>query len=238
MLLREAFEKQGNHLFKRRGILPVFLLLVIIGLFYRNITTHALPAVFFTYVCFMISILGLLLRIITVAFVPDHTSGRNTGKQKAKELNTTGLYSLCRNPLYLGNFLVWLGIVILTHNWWFVAIYTLLFWIYYERIVFAEEQYLETKFGQQYRDWAASTPVFIPRFLRWRKPEYPFSWIKVFREKNTLLSISLIFWLYAAMIDYHQRDELTQPTKWNILLVLSMLLYVILRVARRIREGT
>ncbi|MGB8874133.1 MAG: hypothetical protein WCC75_12145, partial [Desulfobaccales bacterium] len=41
---------------------------------------------------------------------PRGTSGRNTQGQVAETLNTTGIYSLVRNPLYLGNFLIWLGL--------------------------------------------------------------------------------------------------------------------------------
>lgn len=119
------------------------------------------PAIF-------VSLLGLLIRIHAVGFSGKHTSGRNTAQgQVAEMLNTRGLYSVVRNPLYVGNYLMCLGIVMLTCNLWFVGVFTLIFWIYYERIVFAEEEFLRKKFGEPYLEWAAETPIFIPRKLRW-----------------------------------------------------------------------
>ena len=58
-----------------------------------------------------IGLFGVLLRLYTVDFTPNNTSGRNTSEgQIADELNTTGLYSLTRNPLYVGNFFMWMGL--------------------------------------------------------------------------------------------------------------------------------
>ncbi|MGC9453013.1 MAG: methyltransferase family protein, partial [Oceanipulchritudo sp.] len=50
------------------------------------------------------------------------TSGRNTKQQVAYSLNTTGFYSVVRNPLYLGNFFMYLGIALFTHHWWLVLV--------------------------------------------------------------------------------------------------------------------
>ena len=59
--------------------------------------------------CISVSFLGLFIRIVTVGRAPIGTSGRNTREQVANTLNTTGIYSLVRHPLYLGNYLVFLG---------------------------------------------------------------------------------------------------------------------------------
>jgi len=83
--------------------------------------------------------LGLFIRAYAVGHTPANTSGRNTKEQLADELNTTGIYSMVRHPLYLGNFFMWLGAAVLTKNGWFIVAFILLYWIYYERIMFAEE---------------------------------------------------------------------------------------------------
>ena len=54
-----------------------------------------------------------MIRIYTVGTTPAGTSGRNRDKQIAEKLNKTGVYSIIRHPLYLGNLLIWLGVAFL-----------------------------------------------------------------------------------------------------------------------------
>ena len=91
---------------------------------------------------------GFVLWLITRT--PEATSGRNTKEQIAATLNTSGIYSIVRNPLYLGNFFIILGGILIFHQWIVVLIYIFIFWLYYERIIFAEEAYLIKKFGKSY----------------------------------------------------------------------------------------
>ena len=102
--------------------------------------------------------------------MPKDTSRRNTGRPQAETLNTTGLYSVVRHPLYLGNYLMWLGVALFPGAWWAPVIVSLVFWLYYERIMFAEEEFLRRQFGEHYTAWAAATPAFLPRLGRWRSP--------------------------------------------------------------------
>jgi protein-S-isoprenylcysteine O-methyltransferase Ste14 len=97
----------------------------------------------------IISLVGTVIRIIVVGYAADNTSGRNTDKQIADSINTTGLYSCMRHPLYLANYIMWLGIAVPMQNIYFVVISSLLFWLYYERIMFAEEQFLRNKFKRK-----------------------------------------------------------------------------------------
>lgn len=204
MLLKDQMEKQGIWLFRYRGILP----LIILGFgFYEYLQTELHPErylmeqasyeVWFEMSCLVVSLLGLAVRIATVGRTPANTSGRNIKGQLADRLNTTGLYSIVRNPLYLGNFLMWFGISLLTMNVWFIVGFVLVYWLYYERIIYAEEQFLTRKFGKEYEEWAAKTPCFIPRLKGYRKAALPFSWKKVIRkEKNGLLALLLVFTLF------------------------------------------
>lgn len=130
----------------------------------------------------------------TVGHTPAGTSGRNTARQVADSLNTTGIYSVVRHPLYLGNFLMWLGVSLLTCSPGFVAAFALAYWIYYERIMYAEEQFLRRKFGTAYALWAASTPAFLPRLGQYVPLALPFSWRKVLKkEKNGAFALLLTF---------------------------------------------
>lgn len=201
MVLKDQMEKQGNWLFRFRGILP---LIVLVFGFYEYMQTELHPErypleetpyeFYYEMFCLAVSLLGLAIRVITVGHTPKNTSGRNVNEQVADELNTTGMYSLVRNPLYLGNFFMWLGVGLLTMNVWFTVTFILVYWLYYERIIFAEEQYLIGKFGKRYTDWADRTPCFIPKFGDYVKPAVKFSWKKVVKkEKNGLLALLLVF---------------------------------------------
>ena len=202
MALQEEFEQQGNWLFRYRGILPVLILFVGIAVFIQiklNPETSFLGEIsceiYYETGCLLVSLLGLFIRIYTVGHTPANTSGRNTDAgQVAETLNTTGIYSIVRHPLYLGNFLMWLGIALLTCSLWFVIAFCLFYCIYYERIMFAEEQFLRRKFGAIYIQWAEKTPAFLPKFSTFIRPSLPFSWKKVLKkEKNGFLALFLIF---------------------------------------------
>lgn len=192
MALIEEFDKTGNWLFKGRSYFPLALYAmasVVIGLGWDE---HL--AVFdetTAWICIAISLLGLLIRAIAIGYVPRGTSGRNTKEgQVAEVLNSTGIYSTVRHPLYLGNFFMWLGIIIYVGNWWFTLTCCLMYWIYYERIMFAEEFFLRGKFGQIYLDWAAKTPAFIPSLSNWKSPTWQFSLKNVLkREYNGFFAI-------------------------------------------------
>ena len=98
----------------------------------------------------VVGLLGQTIRTLVAGVVPAGTSIKGTKAQEAVSLNTTGLYSVCRNPLYLGNFFMMLSPVILSGNFLFILVFVLAFWLYYERIVSAEEAFLTQKFREEY----------------------------------------------------------------------------------------
>ena len=150
MALIEELEEQGNFLFKYRSYFPLLFLVITGAVFYFEVLSENqyLFCESYWYISLAIGLLGLFVRILTVGFTPANTSGRNTTEgQVAAELNETGIYSLVRHPLYVGNFLMWLAVAMLTGNIWFIVSFTFLYWVYYERIMFAEEAFLRNKFG-------------------------------------------------------------------------------------------
>ena len=185
MTLLLEFEAEGNWLFKRRGQLPVVLfILAVPAVFLTNYhAINPLTARIFGLVGIALSVIGTLIRAYIIGTTPKGTSGRNTDEQIADQLNTTGIYSVVRHPLYLANFFMWIGIVVYTLNPWFVILVCLLFWIYYERIMIAEEQFLEKKFGQAFLDWSNRTTAFLPRFSRFIASKEKFSFKSVLRRE-------------------------------------------------------
>ena len=208
MPLQEELKKQGDYLFKFRSHLPLVLLLV--GLWVKIYqegfsagANESIVAEILEVLGIIAGISGLIVRIWTVGYTPKDTSGRNTKEgQLAEVLNITGLYSIIRNPLYFGNYLMWVGIAMISGNIWFVLLFTLGFWIYYERIIYAEESFLRQKFGNSYMNWASETPAFLPKHLNYRKPEIAFSWKKVLKkEKNGLFALFLLFSVFGIVGD-------------------------------------
>lgn len=242
MALQKEFKAQGDFLFKNRSYLPLLILAIGLGVFlygqYINaFNNENIPPSFYEYICLGISLLGLAIRVFTVGHTPKNTSGRNTScGQVADELNTTGIYSLVRHPLYLGNFLMWLGVALLTENFWFTVAFVLLYWLYYERIMYAEENFLIGKFGKAYLEWASVTPAFFPCFKNYRHPNYPFSLKKVLKkEKNGLAAIFIIFWLFQWCEDAISEKSLLQLNKdfWFYSALISSVIYLILKIIKK-----
>lgn len=201
MALQQSFEKSGNFLFKYRGQIPILIFLLAIPiLVYSNpdlymrlfVGQRHVLRVILTVVAFLLSLSGLILRAYTVCTTPKGTSGRNTDKQVAKHLNTVGIYSVVRHPLYLANYLIWAGILVFTMNIWAFIIVSLVYWIYYERIMFAEEAYLRSQFGDEFEAWAETVPAFIPKWSLFQRGEMEFSF-KTFIRREHATIYSTIF---------------------------------------------
>lgn len=233
MALKEELEKQGNWLFRYRSFLPIVILVIGLAVFVQTSLSKSELEICTPYVeigCLVVSLIGLAIRIYTVGYTPRNTSGRNTAQgQLAETLNTTGIYSIVRHPLYLGNFFMWLGFALFTQNTWFVISFILFYWIYYERIMFAEEQFLERKFGETYRLWADKVPAFLPSIRLFNKPEITFSIKKVLKkEKNGLFAVFLIFTVFDFTDEYI--NEHTHYNKFFIAgFVITMLMYMVLK---------
>lgn len=201
MALQESFEKRGIWLFKYRGSIPLFILLIGAVIYVLRKLNQGDSLIeqqpyefYYEILCLLVGLLGLVIRAYTVGHTPKNTSGRNVDQQIADTLNTTGIYSIVRHPLYLGNFLMWLGPAMLTAHPWFILVFCLFYWIYYERIMYAEEQFLRGKFGNAYLEWSEKVPPFFPRFKGFVKSDLNFSWKKVLKkEKNGLAALFLIF---------------------------------------------
>lgn len=241
MALQEELKKDGDFLFKYRSYLPLALL--VIGLWvkiyqekYVGEANEWMVSEILVMTSFSVGILGLLVRIFTVGYTPENTSGRNTKEgQVADVLNTTGIYSVIRNPLYVGNFLMWLAVGMFTGNIWFVLTFILSFWIYYERIIYAEESFLRGKFGDQYLNWTLKTPAFIPRHFKFKKPSIPFSIKKVMKkEKNGLFALFLVFYLFETVGDYVVTGTYVFEQNWlSIGTIISGVVYFILKYIKK-----
>ncbi len=178
MIFKEYIEKLGKIFFRWRSFWPFILLpfLFIAIKLCKNYEKGAFS------IYFLISIFGILIRCLVIGYAPQGTSGRGSNLE-AETLNTKGLYSVIRHPIYLGNFFIFLGIVLFTKVWWFIIISLILFYFYYTSIIMAEEKFLKEKFGEKFLKYYQNTPAIIPKFKNWQKPTLPFSFKNVMRRE-------------------------------------------------------
>ncbi len=236
MALTQELETAGNWLFRWRSYLPIALfvpLLVEMRHFDWPMHDHNLQFIW-EMVCLAVSATGLAIRAFTVGHVSEGTSGRNRSRQIAECLNTTGIYSLVRHPLYVGNFLMWLGIAIFCLDWRLLTIYILAFFLYYERIMFAEEAFLQRKFGKEFESWAAKTPLFFPKVRNWQRASLPFSWKMVLRREYCgLLGMLATFFALATLSDSIVENRLVIEPFWMVAAILGLVVYILLRTIRK-----
>ncbi len=175
----------GQWLFRRRSVMPAFLAVALLPALdsFQFIQNCHVRQIYWELGCLTISLFGLFVRGLTVAFIREGSSGRELSTPRADRLNTSGLYSVVRNPLYFGNMLIWFGIVSMLHQWWLSGLILLISYIYHRTIIVAEEAYLASRFGSAYLEWRQRTPAFIPDLRGWTPPELPFLAVMVLRRE-------------------------------------------------------
>jgi len=236
MLLHERIERQGNWIFRYRSYLPILMLLLILVemqdySYLSNV--HRLNLIWELF-SFSIASLGLAIRIYTIGYVPRGTSGRNTKKQIADVLNTTGIYSIVRNPLYLGNFFIWFAASLFVRELWLSLLVVTIFYAYHERVVFAEEQFLCRKFGNSYIEWANITPAFVPNFKLWKPTHMKFVIATVLkREYHGFFGIIATFALLEAAGNYFAVGNFHLDAVWQVFLAAGFGIYCILSLLSR-----
>ncbi len=134
-------------------------------------------------------LLGELGRLWAVGYAGSSTRTRTLGA--ARQLVTTGPYAYVRNPLYLGNGLLSVGICILSGVYWILPLLVAGYFIQYMPIVRSEEDYLLRTYGESYEAYRSHTPRWLP--MRTPYPNasrHDFSWKRAFQsERRTLLAI-------------------------------------------------
>ena len=235
MLLRDKLIAQGYRLFRKRGTYALILGVPVLFLAFRQYWSsggdHALGW-FGETACLAVSLAGLAIRAYTIGCRARRTSGRNGQKgQVADALNTTGLYSVTRNPLYLANFLIALGVIMLFSIWWLVVIYVMAFWLHYERIILAEEDFLMNKFGEDYVRWARKTPVFFPALKNWRPPENAFSWRIALKSEYQTVTMAFMAFITLQIVSHgHPANPVGTVKIWIYLLTLTLAFFITVRL--------
>jgi protein-S-isoprenylcysteine O-methyltransferase Ste14 len=147
----------GNFFFKYRNFLFIFLYLALFIPSPQIFTANALGPRYYLYpliIGLIITIAGQLIRGIAISLAYIVRGGLNK-KVHADDLVTEGFFNHGRNPLYVGNILMLVGVGILINSLLFMLVFIPLFLFIYQAIVLAEENFLRGKFGAQFDAYCA-----------------------------------------------------------------------------------
>jgi protein-S-isoprenylcysteine O-methyltransferase Ste14 len=177
----------GARLFRNRSWLPVpFLLVPLLWSGTPSRDTWLIGGV--------LVLLGELVRVAGGGAAGTVTRRRS---REVQRLVTYGAFAWCRNPLYVGNFLAWMGFTVISGVLWFLPVAAVLFAVEYSLIVRYEEGVLESIFGAEYLAYKARTPRWIGRPPAEGKTG-PHNWGEaLWSERSTLLqyaALTALFW--------------------------------------------
>ena len=186
-MTQDRIVRFGDFVFRHRDTLPVpFIIITVLVLAFTKPTFSAGDDRLLLFIIGVMVILGgEAIRIWAVGY-----SGGTTRSKKliADKLVMEGPYSLIRNPLYAGNFLIALGFSLLANAAVLVPLVIIYFIIEYYPIVRREEYFLLEKFGESYSQYLADVPRFFPKRLTTKKAVYDPSALK--GERWTVLGIA------------------------------------------------
>lgn len=184
----------GNFFFKYRNQLFIFLYALLLVPSPELITETQLGPGYWKialWVGLFITTLGVVIRGLTIGLTFIERGGKEL-KIHADALITRGLFTHCRNPLYVGNNLMLLGLGILSNSLIYVLVVVPVFLFIYQCIIYAEEDFLTKKFGQAYLDYCSKTNRWLPNLKGIGKTfsSMKFNWAKCMLTENN----TQIFW--------------------------------------------
>ncbi|UCD36677.1 MAG: DUF1295 domain-containing protein [Fidelibacterota bacterium] len=197
----DLFHRLGNFLFRYRSYTPVPLAVVLVW----QADIH-----------FPLAVLGLVLlvvgELVRLSAVRSFGRGVRTRKVGAQVLITWGLFAHMRNPLYVGNLLLWMGVVLFAGGQympWLLIVALVYFMLQYALIISVEEAALQELFGDAYIHYCSSVPRVFPRLRKYRPVNV---------EANDNQSVVSRAWSYAFQ---HERSTLTAIIAVLILTLVS-----------------
>lgn len=227
----------GNLIFRyRNGLFPVmFVLAILAG---RPEYPFGRPELdtAFNLVGVVLALLGEALRALTIGYEYIIRGGRNH-QVYAEKLVQGGVFAHCRNPLYLGNVLITLGLALTIHSVVFYLVFIPFILIAYASIVAAEEVYLRGKFGAEYDDYCRRVYRWWPRWAGFSKSVegMRFNWRRlVVKEFNTVFALVAGLPVLVLWGDYQVAGaSALPPTPYLIASVLGLLsLYLVVRTLK------
>ena len=170
-----------DFFFRNRGYIPIPLAIIILT--FASLKIELLP------IGVILVVTGELLRLNGVRYAGGET---RTLKVGASVLCSSGPFAYLRNPLYLGNVIIYAGMVLIAGGefvWILLPVTLTFFFLEYGLIISLEEETLRKKFNEEYGEYLSMVPRLIPRVSPWKggSETVPMTIEKTLRtEKRTL----------------------------------------------------
>lgn len=149
-----------DFFFRNRGYIPIPLAIIILT--FASLKIELLP------IGVILVVTGELLRLNGVRYAGGET---RTLKVGASALCSSGPFAYLRNPLYLGNVIIYAGMVLIAGGefvWILLPVTLTFFFLEYGLIVSLEEETLRQKFNEEYGEYLSMVPRLIPRVTPWK----------------------------------------------------------------------
>jgi protein-S-isoprenylcysteine O-methyltransferase Ste14 len=223
--------KTGQFLFKFRSFTPLPLMAAVF-IFFRPYSYGAIDP-YLIWGGLAISFLGEFIRVMAVGFAYTGTSGREN-YLRADDLNRTGIYSIVRNPLYIGNVLMFSGLLIVFANWWALLFFNIFLITQYYFIILSEENYLKQKYGDSFNDYCKTINRVIPTFNSYQKPALPFDGRKVFfKENDSVFNMLMVFVIILAFREKSIVNAVPHSTHLIVAAAVLVIIYIIIKVLKK-----
>ena len=230
-MFQDELAQSGKKLFVIRGHFIRAIILIGIYVAYQGgalgpFATEAANMAWF-WAGFALAVAGAVFRMYVNGYAANGTSSRVKVAAEAAELNTTGAYSLVRNPLYVGRILNFTGLAMLTGSALYGVVIFFLSVLVYERISAYEENFLRTKFGAEHTRWASEVPALLPRLHGYVTPKYDFWWRRMFwREYKKVYQFGTALFFYTFARHNFDLAWLQDPAQQDICIAYGALTVV------------
>lgn len=159
--------------------------------------------------------------------------------KKSRVLTTSGPYAYTRNPLYLGNFILGLGVSVIANNLWLNVYYIASFYVLYMGTIREEQGVLAEKFAGDYHSYLASVPVFFPSLKPYRQSDKkPFDIRQSFRNGEFIrvcgfAMLILFFYLWRSFSSGSYPAGLDDKIAMSLFVVFSLLLWFNINIRKK-----
>ncbi|MBI5285992.1 MAG: S-isoprenylcysteine methyltransferase [Deltaproteobacteria bacterium] len=229
----------GNLLFRYRDfIFPAAFLILVFGTRPHPLFGNKYLDIWMDALGMTIALAGQILRALVIGFAYIRRGGKN--KQiYADRLVQEGFFAHCRNPLYLGNFMIVLGLGIVANSVWFYMVGIPFFIAGYTAIIMAEEDFLRRRFGKEYEEYCQRVNRFIPNFkgLQTSLQGMAFNWKRLISKEYgttfTWMACTLLLMIWERYYDPHYQAQRAEIIGISLLFIPLVFAYATARYLKK-----
>ncbi len=223
MLLKDVLLDIGEFCYENKSLqyLPYILVILVELERFKNVN-ESIP---FEVFCFLVVLFGVFIRSYTIGFFPR--------KVIPNTLITNGMYSVVRNPLYLGNFFIFFGITLLSQSCEIIIANSLFMIIFYLLIILKEENDMVLEFKNDYLNWVDRVNCIIPSFKNYVKSDVRFSFKNVISHEHDIWFLIVVCFVGLEIIrGYFEVNKFFLVSIWAILLSAAFVFWIVCKILK------